>query len=272
VIPPPTGSSSIGAPVGDDMVVRSGSWVRKLVAGLVGAGAAVALATWWMSSRGSAKHDVAAEPAAHTSLAAVPTPELPTTPPPPSPPEHAEPIAPAAAPTPVAAAPSKPPVMAETSAVRPKTPPPSPRSGRRPVAAATDDIDERAADPKLARALPTEFPQLLAACRTAFVDKRMPDAEVACVAAQDANPDSAEANALLAHALFNRNRRREALGWAERAIAINPKLADAYVIVGGVHQAEGEMTAAKAAYQKYLQLAPTGQYAGDLRAIVDGQK
>ncbi len=130
-------------------------------------------------------------------------------------------------------------------------------------------MDERTADPKVARALPTEFPQLLAACRQAFTEKRAKDAEIACIAAKDANPDSPDACALLGHALFNRKKRREALQWAERAVSLDPKHADAYVIIGGVKQAADDMPAAKAAYQKYLELAPNGQYAADLRAIVD---
>ena len=97
----------------------------------------------------------------------------------------------------------------------------------------------------------------------------MKDAEAACTAAADANPDSAEANGFLAHALFNRNRRREALAAAERAVKLNPKWADAYVIIGGIHQDAGEMADARRAYQRYLELEPHGQYAGELRAIVD---
>jgi TolA-binding protein len=130
-------------------------------------------------------------------------------------------------------------------------------------------LDERAGDPKVARALPTEFPQLLAACRTAFTEKRAKDAEVACVAAKDAGPESAEANALLGHALFSRKKRKEALLWAERAVELDPKQADAYVIIGSVKQAADDTAAAKAAYKKYLELAPTGQYATDLRAILE---
>jgi CheY-like chemotaxis protein len=130
-------------------------------------------------------------------------------------------------------------------------------------------LEERLADPKLARARPAEFPQLLAACRQAFMDNRAKDAETACVAAKDANPDSAEACALLGHALFGRKKRREALQWAERAVALDPRHADAYVIIGGVKQASDDKAAAKAAYRKYLELAPHGQYAADLRAIVD---
>jgi CheY-like chemotaxis protein len=130
-------------------------------------------------------------------------------------------------------------------------------------------LEERMADPKLARARPTEFPSLLSACRQAFTEKRAKDAEIACVAAKDANPDSPEACVLLGHALFERKKRHEALQWAERAVALDPKQAEAYVIIGGVRQALADAPAAKAAYKKYLELAPNGQYASDLRAIVD---
>jgi CheY-like chemotaxis protein len=131
------------------------------------------------------------------------------------------------------------------------------------------DVEERMADPKVSRAVTAEAPQLLAACRQAFTEKRAKDAETACIAAKDANPNSAEACALLGHALFNRKKRREALQWAERAIELDPRHADAYVIIGGVKQAADDADAAKAAYKKYLELAPNGQYAADLRAIVD---
>ena len=43
---------------------------------------------------------------------------------------------------------------------------------------------------------------------------------------------------------------------------------DAYVFVGGAEQSAGHRKAAKEAYKHYLQLAPGGRYAADLRAIV----
>jgi tetratricopeptide (TPR) repeat protein len=139
-----------------------------------------------------------------------------------------------------------------------------------PVAsvAPREELDERSADPKLARARVAEAGTLLGACHVAFAEARMKDAEAACTAARDANPESAEAYGLLAHALFNRNRRREALGAAEKSVKLNPKWADAYVIIGGVHQDAGEAGEAKRAYERYLELDPKGQYAPDLRAIV----
>jgi tetratricopeptide (TPR) repeat protein len=68
--------------------------------------------------------------------------------------------------------------------------------------------------------------------------------------------------------LFNRNKRREALTSAERAVKLNPKLADAYVIIGGVRQDDGDVDEARRAYQRYLELEPKGSYAADLRAII----
>jgi CheY-like chemotaxis protein len=147
-------------------------------------------------------------------------------------------------------------------------PPPTPAAGHRSVTPVHEELDERGADPKLARTRAAEAAPLLVACHMAFSEARMKDAEAACTAARDANPDSAEAYGLLAHALFNRNRRREALAAADHAVKLNPKWADAYVIIGGVHQDAGHAEEARRAYQRYLELDPKGQYASDLRAII----
>ena len=80
---------------------------------------------------------------------------------------------------------------------------------------------------------------------------------------------AAKALSLLSHVEFNRNHRKDALAWAEKAVKIDPKLADAYVIIGGVQQEAGRNGEAKAAYKRYLELAPKGQYASDLRSILE---
>jgi tetratricopeptide (TPR) repeat protein len=134
--------------------------------------------------------------------------------------------------------------------------------------AVRDELDERSADPRMARERAAEARPLLVACRTAFQERRMRDAEATCTAARDANPESPDAYTLLAHALFNRNHRRDALSAAERAVKLNPRAADAYVIIGGVRQDEGDTEEARRAYQRYLDLEPKGQYAADLRAII----
>jgi Tfp pilus assembly protein PilF len=74
---------------------------------------------------------------------------------------------------------------------------------------------------------------------------------------------------MLAHAELNRGRLSQANELATKAVAINANLADAYVIIGGVHQDSGRNREAKAAYRRYLQLAPKGRYADELRSIVN---
>ena len=142
---------------------------------------------------------------------------------------------------------------------------------RKPVTSlgnAREELDERTADPRMARERASEARPLLSVCRMAFEQNRMRDAEAACTAARDANPESADAQALLAHSLYNRNKKREALVSAERAVKLNPKLADAYVIIGGVRQEDGDVEEARRAYQRYLELEPKGSFAADLRAII----
>jgi len=241
----------------EELGARSSRLVRLLVP-VLGLGLA-AFAVWAaFKSTGHKRH-------AEDEVAAVSPPEKPVVIPSPAarPPEAKAAVV-AAEPGPaVASADAGAPRVAAARAVAARHAAPSAHAAPSPM------LDERMADPKVARALPAEFPQLLGACRQAFTEKRGKDAETACLAAKDANPDSAEACALLGHALFNRKKRREALPWAERAVALDPKRADAYVIIGGVKQAAGDAASAKAAYKKYLELEPTGQYAADLRAIVD---
>ncbi|MES1204298.1 MAG: response regulator [Pseudomonadota bacterium] len=114
------------------------------------------------------------------------------------------------------------------------------------------------------------FARLFDACRTAFARNRMRDAATACAASVDANPESAEALTLLAHTELNRGHMSRAGALATRAAKIDPNMADAYVIIGGVRQDSGQNREAKEAYRRYLQLAPRGRYADDLRSIVNG--
>ena len=74
---------------------------------------------------------------------------------------------------------------------------------------------------------------------------------------------------ILARAELERGRAVEARSWAKKALAAKPDLADAYVVLGGAEQESENPDAAKAAYKKYLELAPTGRHARDLRAILD---
>jgi hypothetical protein len=115
---------------------------------------------------------------------------------------------------------------------------------------------------------PLDFPHQLATCRTQFLRSRYRDAAASCAAALEANPSSADALTMMAHVELNRGRLGRANELAQKAIAIDPNQADAYVIIGGVHQDSGRNAEAKVAYRRYLQLAPHGRYADELRSIV----
>jgi DNA-binding response OmpR family regulator len=175
---------------------------------------------------------------------------------------------PVAAPAPVPAAPPPPVAVAPPPAEPPAAPAVAVASPKPAVPAepAEPPPPEPAAAPTEAAG---DAAQLVDKCQAAFNGGRLKEALTACTAAKDADPASARALSLLSHTEFNRNHPKDALAWAQQAIKLDPKMADAYVIIGGVQQDAGRKGEAKAAYKKYLELAPKGQYASDLRAIVD---
>jgi CheY-like chemotaxis protein len=115
---------------------------------------------------------------------------------------------------------------------------------------------------------PDAFRQQLAECRALFAKNRFREAGTVCGAAVQSNPRSADALTMLAHVELNRGHMSRAYDLAQKAISIYPDQPDAYVIIGGVHQDGGRTEQAKAAYQRYLHLAPHGRYAVELRSIV----
>ena len=91
----------------------------------------------------------------------------------------------------------------------------------------------------------------------------------ACRPAIEAEPEAADIMVILARAELDRGRAGEAWTWAKKALSVNPDLADGYLLLGGAEQEAEHPAEAKAAYKKYLELAPTGRHARDLRAILD---
>lgn len=83
-----------------------------------------------------------------------------------------------------------------------------------------------------------------------------------------ANPNGDAALVEIANAELERGNNPKATAYADRAIAANPNNADAYLVRGAILQGIGKNAAAKAAYQQYLKLAPKGQYAPDVRSIL----
>jgi tetratricopeptide (TPR) repeat protein len=90
----------------------------------------------------------------------------------------------------------------------------------------------------------------------------------ACQPAAAADPKDVDILLVLARAEADHGGSVKALDWAERAISLDPTLPDAYLYAGTAHQAAGHNKDARAAYQKYIELAPTGRYAADLRAVL----
>jgi Tfp pilus assembly protein PilF len=91
----------------------------------------------------------------------------------------------------------------------------------------------------------------------------------ACRPAIEAEPEAADIMVILARVELDRERAAEARSWAKKALGVDPNLADAYVFLGGAEQEMGNPDAAKAAYKKYLELAPTGRHARELRVVLD---
>ena len=106
------------------------------------------------------------------------------------------------------------------------------------------------------------------ACRKAFDKRRSKDVLSSCAQAFASTPTSAEVAVMLSQTELDRGHARQALAWAQKAIAIDSERADAYVYLGGAEQTAGHKAAAKAAYKRYLQLAPQGRYAAELRVVL----
>lgn len=68
---------------------------------------------------------------------------------------------------------------------------------------------------------------------------------------------------------FNAGNNAEAKSCLERAIKKDPKFADSYYLMGMVEFGNNDLKATKQNLMKYLELAPTGKKAGDVKAMLD---
>jgi hypothetical protein len=75
----------------------------------------------------------------------------------------------------------------------------------------------------------------------------------------------------LARALYDADRPLEARTSLERSVAVDPRYAAAYLLLGTIHQAEGRNAEARAAYEKFLEIEPRGEQARAVREIVAKQ-
>ena len=64
---------------------------------------------------------------------------------------------------------------------------------------------------------------------------------------------------------FNAGNADDALKFVKKAIETDPKFADSYWLLGVLEVGQDHLKAAKAAFQKYMELAPTGKKAGEVK-------
>ena len=181
---------------------------------------------------------------------------------------------PAVPPSP-ALAPSQPaPAVAEAVPAQAAAAPaqPVPVVAEKPLAVAAEAVPAEVA---VAEKPVPEAPAVAAAatdaqdrCKKAISDRRNKEILATCPDAFAADPSAADIAVALAKIEFDRGKSAQAAGWGQKALAADPNAADAYVFIGGAEQSAGHRKAAKEAYKHYLQLAPGGRYAADLRAIV----
>jgi tetratricopeptide (TPR) repeat protein len=75
----------------------------------------------------------------------------------------------------------------------------------------------------------------------------------------------------LARALYDSNRSADALREVESAIQLDGRYAPAWLLLGEIHQGEGRLREARAAYERFLQLDPKGEQAQAVREIIAKQ-
>jgi tetratricopeptide (TPR) repeat protein len=123
-------------------------------------------------------------------------------------------------------------------------------------------------DSKVADSAAGEYRELVGEGeRLAARDRRVP-AMRAFRHALALRPDGAEAMCGLAAALLDGGDVRAAATWADRALAADPRSARAYLIKGTIAQQENRTPEARRQYRRYLELAPHGEYAEEVRSIL----
>jgi len=109
------------------------------------------------------------------------------------------------------------------------------------------------------------------ACDTALVRgapwRLSPDA---CARAFAAAPNDAALALAVAQAEHAHAHLGKAAEWAHRALTLDPNAAEAYVIIGRAAAAAGRADDARAAYGRYLELAPRGWHRAEARAAARG--
>jgi hypothetical protein len=102
-------------------------------------------------------------------------------------------------------------------------------------------------------------------CDAAFAERRWPAVATTCADAFAALPADSALAMRVAQAEHRRGHVADAAVWAQKALALNAGLPEAYVLVGRAEKTAGNARAAAEAYRHYLTLAPRGWHAAEAR-------
>jgi hypothetical protein len=150
------------------------------------------------------------------------------------------------------------------------TPTTVPAPAAAPVLVAVAQEPEPVAQPAPEPAAPSSIraaeAQDLEGCRQAIKRRDIKLVSASCESALNADASLAKPLLALARAQFEKGKSAQAAVWARKIVQVNGSLADAYLIIGAAEQEARHPAAAKTAYQRYLELAPRGPYAEDVRS------
>jgi tetratricopeptide (TPR) repeat protein len=94
----------------------------------------------------------------------------------------------------------------------------------------------------------------------------------ACARAFHADPSNPALALAVAQAEHARGHLTEAAQWAKRALALDPKAAEAYVPIARADMEDGRREDAGAAYRHYLELAPRGWHHAEARRALRSRR
>jgi hypothetical protein len=146
-------------------------------------------------------------------------------------------------------------------------PPPPVVAAPPPPAVAAPPPPVVAAPPPPAAAAP-DYAALVAEGRRLYEKGRLKPAIASLEQALTVEPDGDEALVLLARAHLDQGANQKALAESQRALAKNARSADAWLVAGTVQQQNGKNGEARTAYQHYVELAPKGRFASEIRSIL----
>jgi hypothetical protein len=138
----------------------------------------------------------------------------------------------------------------------------APPAGAPSVAKLDDDT------PVMAAALqpPARNKTDVALCQDALANRQTTAIVRNCERALEVDPSLATPILAWAMRELDRGNLPLAAAWARRVLDVDEHWADAYLIVGVAEQEAKHVAAAKTAYRRYLELAPKGRYARDVRS------